>query len=265
MCYDLEEGHRNLIKQAIHVGVPVDQLNEMIHWFNERYKPVHPLKPIDEKRYHISGFEHSVFDVIYSHNGNVAMEEMRWGLIPFWCKEQEKAFKLWNSTINARTETMFEKPSFRKAAKQGRGIIMVGSFFEHHHANKQTYPFNIRRKNGNAVILGVIWDEWTDRTTGEILKTFSIATVKGNEMLTKIHNNPKLAEPRMPLILEGNQIQQWLDLSLDKDSILNEVCKAFPTDGLEAHTVGKLRGKNAVGSGPEAIEKVEYEELEIVL
>lgn len=265
MCYDIEEGHRRLILEAIRIGAPIDQVNEMIDRYNEFYQPTFPIEPLEGKSYHLSGFTHPEFDVVHAANGTIEMEPMRWGLIPFWCKEQEKALKLWNSTINARSESMFEKPSFRKPAAKGRGIIIVNSFFEHHHAKGKTYPFNIRKKNGKPIILGVLWDEWADRASGEILKTFSIVTVKGNELLSKIHNNPKLNEPRMPLILEGENIQKWLDLSEEQNELLEKVCVPFSDEELHAHSVGKLRGKNAVGPGPEAIEEVKYEELEIEL
>jgi putative SOS response-associated peptidase YedK len=89
--------------------------------------------------------------------------------------------------------------------------------------------------------------------------------VNGNELLSKIHNNPKLNEPRMPLILEGGSIQKWLNLSEEQNALLKEVCVPFSDEELQAHSVGKLRGKNAVGPGPEAIEEVKYEELEIEL
>jgi putative SOS response-associated peptidase YedK len=265
MCYDIEEGHRRLILEAIRIGGPIDQVNEMIDRYNEFYKPTFPIDPLEWKSYHLSGFTHPEFDVVHAANSTIEMEPMRWGLIPYWCKEQEKALQLWNSTINARSESMFEKPSFRKPATKGRGIIIVNSFFEHHHAKGKTYPFNVRKKDGGAIVLGVLWDEWADRTSGETLKTFSIVTVKGNDLLSKIHNNPKLNEPRMPLVLEGENIQKWLDLSKEKNDLLEKVCLPFSDEELHAYSVGRLRGKNAVGPGPEAIEEVKYEELEIEL
>jgi len=264
MCYDIEEGHRRLIKEAIRIGAPIDQINEMIDRYNHTYRPTFPIDPVEDARsYHLSGFAHPQLDVIHARNGTIQLAPMQWGLIPHWCPDPEKARQIANRTINARSETMFDKPSFRKAARSQRGIILIPSFFEHHHANGKTYPFNIRRKDGNTLVVGVLWDEWTDRSTGEILKSFSIVTVKGNSLLARIHNNPKLNGPRMPLILEGDHIRAWLDPDTPKQKLTDEACIPYPEERLQAYPVARLRGKGAVGPGPDAIRPVHYPELEI--
>ncbi|MGM1056565.1 MAG: SOS response-associated peptidase family protein [Bacteroidota bacterium] len=74
-------------------------------------------------------------------------------------------------------------------------------FYGHHHLEGKTFPFHIHQKNDKVLALAGLWREWTDKKTGEPLNTFSIVTTKGNKMLAKIHKNPKLEGPRMPLIL----------------------------------------------------------------
>lgn len=118
--------------------------------------------------------------------------------------------KQWNNTLNARGETIFEKPSFRTSAKNHRCIIYVAGFYEHHHYNNKTYPFFIYRKDAQPMALAGLWSEWKNPDTGGRLNTFSIVTTKGNKMMARIHNNPKLKEPRMPVILPSELEDEWL-------------------------------------------------------
>ncbi len=163
----------------------------------------------------------------------------------------------------ARVETMFDKPSFKASARQQRGIIVLDSFYEHHHFNGRVYPFNIKRKDGDALIMAVLWSEWVDKQSGELLKTFSIVTTAGNELMSVIHNNPKKKDARMPVILEGEEINDWLGTPASDDNHLTLIplCKPLQKDALEAHAVRTLRGKNAVGNVPTATEAFEYPEL----
>ena len=187
---------------------------------------------------------------------------MYWGLIPGWCKDATSATKLWNQTLNARSETMYEKPSFRSAAAQRRGVLLLQSFYEHHHFSGKTYPFNIRLKNDEPMFVGVLWEEWTDKATGELRPTFSIVTVEGNPMMAAIHNNPKLQGPRMPLLLKQDAIDNWLmgngkDM---KDQVL-ELCEPFDAAAMTAYPVKPLRGKAYVGDSPEITQRYDYPEL----
>ena len=264
MCYDIETLHHRSLKFLKRSGASAEDINAAVEAYNKRFNPLYP-EPRVEHNYHISGFQHSLVPVIHVIDCKIQVEPMYWGLIPHWSKDFELAYKHWNNTINARSETMFEKPSYRGPSKYRRGIISVNSFFEHHHLNKQTYPFNIRLKDGEAMTVAVIWDEWTDVDSGEIKQTFSVVTVDGNELLSTIHNNPKLDGPRMPLILSDEQADTWLGLGDEehtKDKILG-ICMPF-RGKLQAIPVRKIRGKEAVGNVPQAIERFDYPELALV-
>jgi putative SOS response-associated peptidase YedK len=265
MCYDIETLHHRSLKFLKRSGASAEDINAAVDAYNKRFNPLYP-EPRVEHNYHVSGFEHPLVPVVHTVDGKVQIEPMYWGLIPHWSKDRELAHKLWNNTINARSETMFDKPSYRGPAQYRRGIISVNSFFEHHHLNKQAYPFNIRPKDGETLTMAVLWDEWNDVNTGEIKQTFSVVTVEGNELLSTIHNNPKLDGPRMPLILKDEQIDDWLGLSgsgLDKKELL-AMCKPLKEDSLAVIPVRKLRGKQAVGNDPKAIERFDYPELALV-
>ena len=160
--------------------------------------------------------------VIHVTDEKVEIQPMYWELIPHWSRDSQSTHKLWNNTINAGSETMFDKPSYRGSAKYRRSIISVNSFFEHHQLNKQAYLFNIKSRGDEILTMAVLWDEWTDVNSGEIKHTCSVLTVEGNNLLSTIHNNPKLKGPIMSLILENEQFDTWLGL-VDEELTNNEI------------------------------------------
>ena len=87
-----------------------------------------------------------------------------------------------------------KKPSFKVSASTKRCILPVNGFFEHHHYKGNTYPFHITLPDNKVMNLAGMHDEWVDKETGELIKSFTIVTTPGNELMSKIHNNPKLKE-----------------------------------------------------------------------
>ena len=111
--------------------------------------------------------------------------------------------------------------------------------------------------------LAGLWSEWYDGETKTMLNSFSIVTTTGNSLLAKIHNNPKLKGPRMPVILPSKLEEQWLNPIRDEldQKQLETLITAFPEDELKTYTVGRLRGKEYRGNIPEISNEVVYEEL----
>jgi len=212
--------------------------------------------------FQVSGFAHPKM-VIYTDKEAFKPVISIWGLIPIWVNDKQQLEKTWNSTLNARGETIFEKPSFRDSARNKRCILQIDGFYESHHFNGATYPYYIERKDGELITLAGLWSEWTDKSTGEIINTFTVVTTTGNKLLTKIHNNPKLDGPRMPVILEDDKINDWLKPVYNDSDIkdIKQLIIPFPDDKLKAHTVKKLRGKESPGNTAEASEEFTYEEL----
>jgi putative SOS response-associated peptidase YedK len=256
MCYDIKTQLESQLARARRNGDEIAILE-----ITQKLAPYTDL-PL----FHASGFSHPKL-LIYTNDSPYYPIIATWGLVPHWVKNKDQLKKLWNQTLNARGETIFEKPSFRTSAKYKRCIIYIDGFYEHHHQNKQTYPFFISKADGKPMALAGLWSEWVDTTTGEVLNSFSIVTTEGNEMLAKIHNNPKLSGPRMPLILPEALEDKWLqdiDDELDVKAI-NELIIPYPEEELKAYTVSKLRGKQYQGNIPEISEAVTYEELELQL
>jgi putative SOS response-associated peptidase YedK len=254
MCYDIKASLESQMRRAEFIS---DEA--MIKELREKLKPF-----IEPQLYHASGYAHPR-TLIYADKEPFLPIVSVWGLIPHWLKDNNQRMKFWNNTLNARGETIFEKPSFRDSAKHKRCIIILDGFYEHHHFNGKTYPFLIQNKSREPVTIAGLWSEWLDKETGEIINSFTIVTTKANKLLAKIHNNPKLTEPRMPVILHEKGIKQWLQpIQNEADKkIIEELITACPTDDLEAYTVHKLRGKNALGNVPEATEKEVYAELQL--
>lgn len=255
MCYNVEAQLKTQLKRA------------------EHYKDQATIKEIEEKMrqmeidfHHAGGFAHPKI-AIYTNEDPFKPVLATWGLIPFWVKDEPGIKKIWNNTLNARGETIFEKPSFRDAAKKKRCLIVVDGFYEYHHKNNIKYPFYVFPKNQEYFILAGLWSEWTNKETGEIVKSFTIVTTEGNEMMAKIHNNPKATGPRMPVILPEERVEEWLapiNEEIDKKAI-QELIQPYPDSELDAYTVGKLAGKEYIGNVQEVKELVKYPELELVL
>jgi putative SOS response-associated peptidase YedK len=241
MCYDAKALLRTQLKRA------------------RKYKDEEAIKEIQGELkfmnyYHVSGFSHPKL-FIYTNTEPEKPTSGVWGLLPVWAKDKE----IWNNTLNARVETIFEKPAFKDSAKNKRCLIYLDGFYEHQHVKGKTYPYYIFRNDSDHIAVAGLWNDWTDKQTGEILTTFSIVTTKANNLMSVIHNNPKLPEPRMPLILDESLEDAWLNMS--SESELKDLAASFPDEKMEAHTVQRLKGAAAVGNVQEASEKFLYPEL----
>lgn len=249
MCYDIKAGLESQLKRAKRKGnlTAVREIEDHLIPFTDL--PIH----------HASGFSHPEL-LIYTDRQPEFPEVATWGLVPQWIKDSEQQTKIWNNTLNARGETIFEKPSFKNSALNNRCIIYVDGFYEHHHFNKKTYPFFIYRNDKKPMALAGLYSEWKNPETGGILNTFSIVTTTGNSTMTKIHNSPKLKEARMPLILPEKLEDEWLNPKHNKQDI-KALIQKFPDEKLAFYTVSKLRGKNYIGNVEAISDEVIYEEL----
>jgi putative SOS response-associated peptidase YedK len=255
MCYDVAYVLDKKIKYARHRKDDPAYIEELTRKLEEWYRTRGP-------KYHASGFAHPEL-LVFTNDKPFEPQGFRWGLIPGWVKDWNSAKKLSIQTLNARGETIFEKPSFRNAAKNKRCLIYVDGFFEHHHYKGKTYPFRVAMKDDSPIALAGLWEEWVNQDTGEVIRTACIVTTDANEMMAKIHNNPKAEGPRMPVILPKEMQEAWLSpckTELDKKYVQNLICP-YPDEELVYHPVARLRGTEAIGNVPEASLPVTYEEL----
>lgn len=251
MCYDVAQLAFRIYKDARRAGASEAELNDL-------YDKWKLLQQTQENYYHASGFIHPSLFTYSIEDGHFQISKNFWGLIPHWVKDIEQAKEIRNHTINARGETIFEKPSFRESAAHHRSILPLDGFYEHHYLNNKSYPFYIRRKDGQAMFVAALNAEWLNKETGEIFPTVSMVTTVGNKLLSQIHNNPKLEGPRMPLVLNDDEAKIWMSGS-QQDAL--ELIHPHEDVLLEAHAVRRIRGKEYIGNIPEVQDSFDYEEL----
>jgi putative SOS response-associated peptidase YedK len=161
-----------------------------------------------------SGFSHPLWPVITAQDPG-KFSSAHWGLVPSWVKDRESALRLQDMTINARGESIWEKPSFRSAAAHARRcLIPVDGFFEPHEHEGKSYPFYIHRA-GKLFALAGIYDRWVGPQTGREYLSFSIITADAAGIIATIHNK----KHRMPLILTAQQYPRWLDADLSQERV----------------------------------------------
>ena len=153
-----------------------------------------------------------------------------WGLIPSWAKDPSMGQRL----INARGETLAEKPSFRGSFKYKRCLILADGFFEwkSQPGSKTRIPHFIYMKDRQPFAFAGLRDEWHS-PDGGLLRTTAIITVAPNELMAPIHD-------RMPAILQPSDQAAWLDPAPCKPDQLQPLLKSFPANRMEAHPVGTL-------------------------
>jgi putative SOS response-associated peptidase YedK len=134
-----------------------------------------------------------------------------WGLIPFWVKDANSAKDIRTKTFNAKSESLAEKPSFRNSLNRKRCMVLTNGFYEWHTEGNKKTPYFIALKDQIGFALAGLYDQWTNRETGEIIDTFTVITTRANPMMEEIHNLKK----RMPVILSPGSEQKWLDLGVD--------------------------------------------------
>jgi putative SOS response-associated peptidase YedK len=179
-----------------------------------------------------------------------------WGLIPGWIKGETEADRIRFKTLNARSETVFEKPSFRHAVRENRCLIPVSGFFEFREVNDRKYPYHIRMKDGRIFSLAGIFEDWDD-PSGRVIRTFSIVTAEANPLMAKIHNT----KMRMPVILSLRDEGRWIDPLTDTDD-LKEMMAPYEGKDLEAYPVSlDLSRKGSDTNLPFILDMVDHPEL----
>ena len=168
------------------------------------------------------------------------MRDMRWGLIPSWWK---KPLKELPSTINARSETVADKPMFRSAFKRSRCLIPASGFYEWKRDGARKQPYLVAMADGSPMTFAGIWERWDDPETGEEVRSCTILTTEANGFMAEIHH-------RMPVILTKDLFGVWL--KGDAASVL-----APCNDNLlTAHKVSSAVG-NVRNNVPELMEPVD--------
>jgi putative SOS response-associated peptidase YedK len=165
--------------------------------------------------------------IVREVRGVRALAQLRWGLVPSWAK----ALTIGASMINARAETLAEKPSFRAAFRQRRCIVPLSGFIEWQRDGTRKRPFAISRADRAILSVAGLWERWVDPAGGEV-ETFTVITTEANPFMAPIHD-------RMPVILEPEDEDTWLRADTEP-AVLHALLVPCDPARLTAHEVSPL-------------------------
>jgi len=150
------------------------------------------------------------------------LTSFRWGLVPSWARDPSIGSRM----INARAETVAEKPSFRSAYRKRRCLILADGFYEWHTEGGVKIPYFISLASSEPFAFAGLWEHWQCKETGETLETTTIVTTAANDYLSQLHQ-------RMPVVLQPDNAPRWLggDMELIEEAAINApVFQAWPVD-----------------------------------
>lgn len=187
------------------------------------------VQDIINEQYHVNAFNFPEYPVITTSD---EVQVFHWGLIPFWVKTEKDASEIRKMTLNAKAETIFDKPSFREPVRQHRCLIPSTGYFEWRHEEDRKIPYFIFLRDEDIFSMAGIYDIWKDHVTGEEYTTFSIITTTANPLTAYIHNTRK----RMPVILSEKDEEKWLKPELTQSDIKN-LLKPFDAAKMDAYQI----------------------------
>ena len=165
---------------------------------------------------------------------------MRWGLIPWWAKNASIGSRM----INARTETVAEKPAFRDALRRRRCLVLADGFYEWQRAGAVRKPMRVVMRSGEPFAFAGLGSVWKD-PDGNRIPSCAIITTTANDLLRPIHD-------RMPVVLSRDMEDFWLDRSIDGIEALGSVLTSYTDDAMEAYEVSTLVNSVA-NDGPKSL------------
>ena len=179
-----------------------------------------------QERYNIAPTQ-NVLTVTNDGSENQA-QMMKWGLIPFWAKDP----KIGNRSINARAESVHERPMFRSAFRKRRCLVIADGFYEWMKVGKDKVPMRIILKSGEPFGFAGLWETW-NAPEGELIHSCSIVTTTPNDLMEPIHD-------RMPVILPRESERLWLDPGQQGTDTLKSLLAPYAAAEMEAYAVSRL-------------------------
>jgi putative SOS response-associated peptidase YedK len=181
---------------------------------------------------------------VVANNGDQQIEFFRWGLIPFWAEDPA----IGNRMINARSETLAEKPSFRAAYRRRRCLVLADGFYEWRKepGSRSKTPYLVRMASGEPFAFAGLWEAWRPDDTPVLSCT--IITTRPNELVAPIHN-------RMPVILPREAYDLWLDPGEKRPAELDPLLGPYPAAEMTAYPVSRIVN-NPQNDVPEVVEPV---------
>jgi putative SOS response-associated peptidase YedK len=152
---------------------------------------------------------------------------LHWGLIPFWAKDPNIGTRM----INARSETVAEKPAYRAAFRRRRCLVVANGFYEWQKQNGTKQPFYIRLRDARPFAFAGLWESWKG-PEGQVIESCTLLTTQPNELILAVHN-------RMPVILKPRDYELWLDPEVQEVERLQSLLRPYPPEEMEAYAVSR--------------------------
>ncbi|MBK9256167.1 MAG: SOS response-associated peptidase [Saprospiraceae bacterium] len=197
----------------------------------ERYNPL-PNYNVAPTHYH----------PVITNQDSVHIHLYKWGLIPFWAKDEKIGSKL----INARVESIAEKPVFKNALKSRRCLVPMDGFYEWKKVNNQKIPYRIVTRDQEIFAAAGLWENWKN-SIGEEVHSFTIITLAANKIMSSLHD-------RMPAILMRDQEKLWLSNDIPPEDLL-EMLQPYPDELTKIYRVSE-KVNNVRANDPTLIEEV---------
>lgn len=209
-------------------------------------------------RFHENGFDYLPTPIITAGEPD-KFKLFRWGLIPHFMSDKDKAMILRTQTLNCISEEMYDKPSYRDAAKNAqRCLIPVTGFFEWRWLDEKgtvKIPYYITFRDHKVRSMAGLYSRWKDKETGEYYYSYTVLTTRANSILEYVHNNKK----RMPVFIAPEDEKAWLNKDLSQKDVL-ELCQPYQDPAMRAFTITKLlTTKNILTNVPQVLEPMNYE------
>ena len=196
-----------------------------------------------EATYNIAPTQHVLTVREESDSAGRQASYMRWGLIPSWTK----GLPIGNPMINARAETVAERPAFRAALRLRRCLVLADGYYEWRRDGRGRTPFRVALTSGEPFAFAGLWETWRN-PAGQSITSCTILTTTANEILSSIHD-------RMPVILNREAETLWLDHAVQDVAILASVLVPYPAEDIDTHQVSPMVNSTA-NNGPELAARV---------
>ncbi|MGD8463717.1 MAG: SOS response-associated peptidase [Anaerolineae bacterium] len=165
---------------------------------------------------------------------------LHWGLIPFWAKDPGIGSRM----INARSETVAEKPAFRAAFRRRRCLVVADGFYEWQKQNGNKQPYYIHLRDGQPFAFAGLWEHWEGEAG--VIESCTLLTTEPNELVRPVHN-------RMPVIVKPDDYELWLDPEMQQPERLQPLLGPYPSAEMDAYPVSR-RVNRPQNDDPQCIE-----------
>lgn len=214
-----------------------------------RYSIHDVVEPFHHARYNVAPMQ-MIPAVVHDGEKN-RLGQLRWGLVPSWAKVESMAGKM----INARSETLLEKASFKILVHKKRCLIPADSFYEWKKVGGKKQPIRFMLRDESVFSLAGLYDVWINPANGQKVKSCTIITTTPNPLVAEVHD-------RMPVILMGDDEQLWLDRSNTNTEKLISLLKPYPQEVMRAYPVSTKVG-NVKNDTPDCIAAIKDPECDL--